>query len=80
MPNDSIRDRSTAIMPPARWIVGARQIRSSAPWSSAKTDVAPTSRVTRPTIEARILELGRLALDRRPSTALAPSSPTSPLS
>ena len=51
IPNDSNRDRSSAIIPAGRWMTGARQMRSSALCNSANTDVAPTSRVTRPMID-----------------------------
>ena len=55
-------------------------MRSSAPCSSAKTVVAPTSMVTTPTTVAQTLSAGSRALASRASMVAAASAPTRPAS
>ena len=79
MPKDSTRARTQASRPAAGGC-GACQMRSSAPWSCAKTVVAPMKSVPRPVSIARPPVSGRRRLASSACTVAAPSSPIRPRS
>ena len=78
IPNDSSRARNSPHSPEARARAGARQMRSSASCSSAKTDVAPMNSTTRPMTPGNSCPAGRRAASSRPCTASAPCEPSMP--